>query len=105
MAAKKVSEKRITSILALAESFHKANITQETLKGTTKIDTAEAVSVFNEIYDQAMDICEVAKRIFKNDNVRKEMFVFSRLVKKQGLNPESLPAAKAKKAAAKEATK
>ena len=87
MVANKVSDSRITSILAFAESLHKANITQETLKGTSKIDTEEAVSVFNEIYDQAMDICVVGQRLFKNDKVRKDMFVFAQLVQKQGINP------------------
>lgn len=87
MVANKVNDDRITSILAFAKSLHEANISQETLKGTSKVDTAAAVSVFNEIYDQAMDICVVGQRLFKKDKVRKDMFVFAQLVKKQGLKP------------------
>jgi hypothetical protein len=92
MVANKVSDTRITSVLAFAKSLHEANITQETLKGTSKINTEEAVTFFNDIYEQAMDICEVGKRIFKKDKVRRGMFVFAQVLKKQGINLGSKPA-------------
>jgi hypothetical protein len=59
-------------------------ITQESLKGSTKLDTEKAVSALNDIYDRAMDICAIGQQLFKTDKLKKDLFVFGKLVKKQG---------------------
>ncbi|MFA5327374.1 MAG: hypothetical protein WC384_06255 [Prolixibacteraceae bacterium] len=79
-----VNPVRINNLLSYADTLNKANITQESLKGSTKLDTEKAVSALNNIYDQAMDICAIGQQLFKNDKLKKELFVFSKLVKKQG---------------------
>ncbi len=79
-----VSNIRIDAIVEAAEQLHKANITQENMKGTSKIETAKGVAALNEIYAQVMDICHLGQRIFKHDKNKKELYVFSKLVKNQG---------------------
>ena len=79
-----VNAGRISAIIGYTESFTKANTSQEKLKGTSKLNTEAAVTAFNEVYDQAMDICFEAKGIFKDDKIKKAMFVFKKLVKNQG---------------------
>lgn len=84
-----VNPTRLDSILLAATELHKANITQETLKGTSKLQTAKANEVLNEIYALTMDICHLGQRIYKGDANRKSMFVFSQVVKKQGTSPSA----------------
>lgn len=78
-----VNPSRIDRVLAAADSLTQGNITQETLKGTAKLDTEKTVLVLNDIYDRAMDICAIGQELFKNDKLKKELFVFSKLVKQQ----------------------
>jgi hypothetical protein len=84
-----VNESRITAILDYSKQLKDANVSQETLKGTSKINTEKAVTQFNEVYDQSIDICLEAQRLFKRDNVKKSLFVFSKLVKIQGITSSS----------------
>lgn len=79
-----VNAGRISAVIGYTESFTKANTSLEKLKGTSKLNTEAAVTAFNEVYDQAMDICYEAKGIFANDKIKKAMFVFKKLVKNQG---------------------
>jgi hypothetical protein len=79
-----VNAQRLDNLITYAEALHQANITQESLKGSTKLDTEKAVAELNDIYDRAMDICAIGQQLFKKDQLKKELFVFSKLVKKQG---------------------
>jgi hypothetical protein len=80
-----VNSARLDSISLSAKQLQKANVTQETLKGTSKIETEKATAALNQIYQQAMDICLLGQRIFKNDKTRKDLFIFSKLIKNQGV--------------------
>ena len=80
-----VNAARLTNILSYAGQLNQANVTQESLKGSSKLDTQEAVTALNNIYDQAIDICSIAKKLFKKDKLKRELFVFSRIVKSQGM--------------------
>jgi hypothetical protein len=79
-----VNSARLDKLLSYADTLNQANITQESLKGSTKLDTEKAVLALNDIYDRAMDICAIGRQLFKNDKLKKELFVFGKLVKKQG---------------------
>lgn len=80
---KNVNSARLDKIVSLKQTLSDANITQETLKGSTKLDTAEAKAALDNIYNTSMHICDVGKKLFRNDPVRKELFVFSKLVSAQ----------------------
>lgn len=58
---KQVNAARVENILTYADQLNQANISQESLKGTSKLDTEEAVAALNETYAQAMDICAIGK--------------------------------------------
>lgn len=79
-----INPARLDNLLSYADTLNRANITQESLKGSTKLDTEKAVLALNDIYDRAMDICAIGQQLFKNDKLKKELFVFGKLVKKQG---------------------
>lgn len=80
---KNVNSARLVKIVSLKQTLSNANITQETLKGSTKLETAEAKAALDNIYNTAMHICDIGKKLFKNDPVRKDLFVFSKLVSAQ----------------------
>jgi hypothetical protein len=84
-----VNSNRISLIIDQANALKDANITQESLKGTSKIETEKAAAIFNEIYEQAMDICHVGKKLFKKDKAKKDMFVFRQLLNKQAGSGDS----------------
>jgi hypothetical protein len=89
--AKGINPVRIESVITNASILKNAKVSQESLKGTAQLLTEEAVDDFNDIYDRMMDICEVGKRLFRTDEVRKKMFNFSNLVRTQiaeGLNDD-----------------
>jgi hypothetical protein len=79
-----VNPARLNNLLSYADTLNRANITQESLKGSTKLDTEKAVVALNDIYDRAMDICAIGQQLFKTDKLKKDLFVFSKLIKKQG---------------------
>jgi hypothetical protein len=79
-----VNPGRLTNIMGYADTLNQANITQESLKGSSKLDTKESISALNDAYAQAMDICAIGKSLFKHEPVKRELFVFSKLVKSQG---------------------
>lgn len=92
---KNVNSARLDKLVELKQTLSAANITQETLKGSSKLDTAEAKAALDEIYNTAMHICDVGKKLFSKDPVRKELFVFSKLVSAQESGspiPEPKPA-------------
>jgi hypothetical protein len=79
-----VNMSRLDNILMYSNTLHQANITQESLKGSSKIKTEEAVIALNDVYARAIDICAIGKQLFRKDKLKKDLFVFSKLVKQQG---------------------
>lgn len=79
-----VNADRLTRIVGYADTLNQANVTQESLKGSTKLDTEQLISVLNAVYTQAMDICAIGKQLFKRDKTKRDLFVFRKLVRMQG---------------------
>lgn len=84
LSEKKVSTERIDSLKAGATKMHKANVTQEILKGTAPAVTAEILSALNGIYNTAMDICKMGKIHFSKDKIKRDLFNFSKIASQQG---------------------
>ncbi len=80
-----VNSNRLSSIMILGRQLIDAGIIRESLKSSSKLDTGAAVTALNDIYDKAIDICAIGQQLFKRDTLRKEMFVFGKLVKRQGV--------------------
>jgi hypothetical protein len=62
----------IDRIIDNADQLKDANVTQETLKETTKEVSDEAVGIFNEIYDEIIGICKIAASFYQYDTLKKE---------------------------------
>lgn len=71
----------IDRIIAYADQMKQANVSQETLKETTKTLSEEALKAFNEIYNEVIGICKIASNFFQFDTLKKEQFTFSKVVK------------------------
>lgn len=74
------SEALLDRIVGYADQLKAANISQETLKATTKEVTEEAIAVFNDIYKEVIGICKIASSYYKDDKLKKEQFTFSKVV-------------------------
>lgn len=86
-----VNPEYLDNIQTMAAELHAANVTQESLKGTSKIKTGEAVAAFNAVYKDIMDICYYGKLLFRNDRLKKDLFVFGKVVKNQTTPSENNP--------------
>lgn len=82
--SKNVNKGRIDKVVGYHQTFAAANVTQETLKGSSKLDTEASVKALNEIYDTATDICQIGQKLFKADKTRRDLFVFSKIIDQQG---------------------
>ncbi len=70
----------IDRIVEYADRLKSAEVSQETLKETTKQISEEAVGAFNEIYDEVVGICKIASNFYQYETLKKEQFTFSNVV-------------------------
>lgn len=77
---KGTNEALIDRIISYADQLKSAEVSQETLKETTKQISEEAVSVFNDVYDEVVGICKIASNFYQYDPLKKEQFTFSKVV-------------------------
>ena len=68
-------------IIAYADQMKQTNVTQETLKETTKALSEEALKAFNEIYNEVIGICKIASNFYQFDPLKKEQFTFTKMIK------------------------
>lgn len=96
MAAKGTNPALIETTLGYATQLQEANLTQESLKSSTREVSQEAVDTFNSIYTEVSGICKIASKSYEDDPLKKDQFTFSKVVKKMGaaLKKEEEPAAK-----------
>lgn len=70
----------IDRIIAYADQILLANMTQESLKESTKELTQEAIAGLNEIYDEVIGICKISASYYQWDPVKKNQFTFAKIV-------------------------
>ena len=64
------------------------NIDQETFKETRKEIIAKAITAFNEIYKDVINIAEIANNFYKTDKVKQKLFSFAKV--SANLNSQSV---------------
>jgi hypothetical protein len=79
--AKGINEALLNRISSYADTLRKANVTQETLKGSSREITEAGTLEFNAIYEQAMTICKICAKIFADNPQVKDKFIFSKIAK------------------------
>lgn len=78
--AKGTNPELIDRIISYADQMKQTNISQETLKETTKALSDEALQEFNNIYDQVIGICKIASSFYQFDTLKKDQFTFTKVV-------------------------
>jgi len=91
------SAELIASIIGYAETLNNSNIAQEALKGGRKELTQEAITEFNEIYNQVISIAKISSTIFKANPAIREQFSYAKILRAvkgnaSGSNDGSAPA-------------
>ena len=71
----------ISLIKTSKTSVADANVVQEGAKGDRPVNTAEAVSAFNDAYDDLMAVSLVCKDVFAEDKLRRDLFSFDKVLK------------------------
>jgi hypothetical protein len=83
---KGTAQETLDKIISYANTLKTANITQEAFKGTKKEITAEAITAFNQIYDQVISIAKIAQNFLKTDKPKQEQFSFNKVSSKLNNN-------------------
>ena len=78
----------IDGIIAYANQLQQANLSQESLKSMTQEVSKEAVDTFNGIYSEVIGIGKIASKFYQNDRLKKDLFTFTKVVKKMGIAPK-----------------
>ena len=78
----------IDGIIGYATQLQKANLSQESLKSATQSLSQEAVDAFNSIYTEVIGIGKIASKLYQNDRLKKDLFTFTKVVKKMGIAPK-----------------
>jgi hypothetical protein len=71
----------LDQITTYADTLKKADITQETFKGTKKEITAEGINFFNNIYDDVISIAKISAKFYKDEPIKKDLFSFAKINK------------------------
>jgi hypothetical protein len=53
------------------------------------LEVAQVNARLNAIYDQAMDIGVLGQKLFRKDRLKKDLFVFTKLIKAQSASANS----------------
>lgn len=67
-------------VIGFADSMKQANVSQETLKEETKTVSQDIAVIFNDIYNEIIGICKIASNYYQYDELKKDMFTFSKVV-------------------------
>lgn len=74
----------IDKIIAYANTFTQANVSQELMKQTSKNISKEVGDELNAIYDQVIGICKKASKYYKYEPLKKEQFTFQKVADNLG---------------------
>lgn len=89
--AKGIMDSVLTELVDAADELTAANVTQETIKQSRKVQTQAAATEFNAIYDQAVAIATLSRRIFKGNTAIQDQFSMAKILKNlQGSNLTTL---------------
>ncbi len=82
--AKGLTAALIDKIIGYAGTFTDANVSQESLKLSTKEISQEVMDAFNAIYDEVIGICKKVSSYYQYDTIKKDQFTFSKVISNLG---------------------
>lgn len=74
----------IDRLIDYATAVIEANNEQEKMKQTSKTLSHEARTALNDIYKEIIGICKIASSYYRDNPVKKEQFVFSKVTRRLG---------------------
>lgn len=77
--AKGTAQTTIDNIIGYADTLKNANISQETYKGSRQEITDEAITAFNQIYEQVISIAKISSNFYKNEKTKQQLFSFAKI--------------------------
>ena len=73
----------LEAVIGFADALKNANVTQETYKSNKPTNTADAITTFNDIYDEVIGVATIAAKFLKEDKAKQAGFIYSKLVAAQ----------------------
>lgn len=83
--SKGIADALIDKITGYAVTFQQANVSQESLKETTREISKDTADVFNGIYDEIIGICKKASNYYKYEPLKKALFTFRKVLRNLGI--------------------
>ncbi|MGQ1788492.1 MULTISPECIES: hypothetical protein [unclassified Saccharicrinis] len=74
----------LARMVGYADQMKDANVSQETMKETSKALSEEAIDALNDIYSEIAGICKIAASFYQYEPLKKEQFTISKVVAKMG---------------------
>jgi hypothetical protein len=72
----------LDKITAYADQMVQANVSQEVLKGTGKVVSQQTMEMLNDIYSDTIAIALIARRLFKGDKAKQDIYSYRKTLKK-----------------------
>jgi hypothetical protein len=82
ISGKSIAVDLLDKIIAYADQMALANVTQEVLKGTTKVVSQKTMELLNDIYSDTITIAVIARRLFKDNKAKQDIYSYSKTLKK-----------------------
>ncbi len=80
------SDEWIEQLMDYPERIEAANLKQESKKDSKRYLTQEAIEEMNELYSKVMGYAKLFKRYYKFDPLKRDQFVFSRVVRQMNMS-------------------
>jgi hypothetical protein len=74
----------LNRIVAAATTVNSAHAVQESLKESTKTETAAMIQAINQLYAEIIGLCKVVAKHYISDSAKKKMFTFSTIMRDLG---------------------
>jgi hypothetical protein len=71
----------LDQITTYADTLKRADVNQETFKGTRKEITTAGVTLFNEIYDEVISVGKISAKFYKAEPIKRDLFSFAKINK------------------------
>lgn len=93
MTAKGTNPTLIDTATGYARQLEQANLSQESLKSSTREVSQQALDAFNAIYDEVIGISKIASKFYSENPLKKDQFTFKKVVKNMGgaVKKEEIP--------------
>ena len=80
--AKGTARESLDALIGYADALKEANITQETLKSTSKTLTEKDNAILNDVYDEIISVAKIARVFYKGNAAKQDQYSYTKILSK-----------------------